>query len=78
MPGWCTASSGDVVSGPSGLLSLPLVSAAGRDLVYGANLLDWPRALAVAAAIGGAAILAGTSPVRHATRVNLATLLRDE
>jgi putative ABC transport system permease protein len=61
-----------------GLLSLPLVSAAGRNLVYGADLLDWPRALAVAAAIGGAALLAGTSPARHATRVNLATLLRDE
>jgi ABC-type antimicrobial peptide transport system permease subunit len=62
----------------AGLLVLPIAAAAGRHLVYGANLLDWQRALGVGAAIAVAALLAGVAPARHATRGDLATVLRDE
>ena len=61
-----------------GLAALPAASALAAGLLYGANLLDWPRALLVAAGLCAAAVVAADGPSRRATRVDLARVLRQE
>ena len=56
-----------------GLAALPAASALAAGLLYGANLLDWPRALLVAAGLCAAAVVAADGPSRRATRVESRT-----
>lgn len=59
-----------------GLALLPAASAIADGLVYGAHVLDWPRALLVALALTAAAVMAGDGPSRRAVRGDLAQVLR--
>jgi putative ABC transport system permease protein len=61
-----------------GLALLPAASALADGLVYGAHLLDWPRAVMVALALTLAAVVAGDGPSRRAARGELAQVLRQE
>jgi putative ABC transport system permease protein len=62
----------------AGLCALPALSGVVSGLVYGADLLDWHRALLIATLLGAGAVLAGTAPSRGATRLDLAKVLRQE
>jgi putative ABC transport system permease protein len=61
-----------------GLAALPLLAPLAAGLVYGADLLDWPRALMMAAGVIVAAAIAADAPSRRAVRSAWSPLLRAE
>jgi ABC-type lipoprotein release transport system permease subunit len=62
----------------AGLAALPAAATLVAGIVYGADVLDWPRALLVAFGLCLAALAASDGPSRRAARLELAQVLRQE
>jgi putative ABC transport system permease protein len=78
---WMTVSEVAVVAAGGalmGLAALPPAATLIAGLVYGADVLDWPRALLVACGLCLAALAASDGPSRRAARLELAQVLRQE
>jgi putative ABC transport system permease protein len=78
---WMTVSDVVAVTGVgalAGLAALPAAATLVAGIVYGADVLDWPRALLVAFGLCLAALAASDGPSRRAARLELAQVLRQE
>ena len=62
----------------AGLALLPATASLVAGMVYGAHVLDWPRALLVASGLCLAAMAASDRPSRRIARLELARVLRQE
>jgi hypothetical protein len=62
----------------AGLALLPATASLVAGTVYGAHVLDWPRALVVALGLCAAALAASDGPLRRITRLKLTEVLRQD
>jgi putative ABC transport system permease protein len=62
----------------AGLALLPAAASLVAGMVYGADVLDWPRAALVASGLCLAAMAASDGPLRRIARLELARVLRQE
>jgi ABC-type antimicrobial peptide transport system permease subunit len=62
----------------AGLALLPATASLVAGMVYGAHLLDWPRALLAATSLCLTAMAASDGPMRRIARLELTQVLRQE